>query len=316
MGDPSQTCPVCRGPTQFLHDRDIPVAGRREFHHCSECELWAYLPLDQSPQELRDYYVQRSREVECEVRNLAWPYDAPGTATRTKAQHASQTQRLGRVLRALNLTRTPIRVLDVGCGVGAFLWSVTRDPRFEAAGVEIATSQRERAVRMTGCRVYESLEAAISAEPPFDVVWARHVLEHVSDPVGFAAQVAIMARSVPSVIVVECPNEAGLAARYGRMVSLAKGLSFCGYSSVYPPFHLVGYSVRAVEHLFRPHGFRCHWWTTYSRADRRWFPHEPDLWPAAEFFGDWKERAWRRLSNLLPASWGLRENLAVFLVRT
>lgn len=72
------------------------------------------------------------------------------------------------------------RVLDYGCGTGAFLASM-RDAGWEAVGLEPDAVARENALRLHGLRL--SAPEALSSLPDahFDVVTLWHVLEHVHD---------------------------------------------------------------------------------------------------------------------------------------
>jgi 2-polyprenyl-3-methyl-5-hydroxy-6-metoxy-1,4-benzoquinol methylase len=93
------------------------------------------------------------------------------------------------------------RALEVGCATGAFLQAVAPEVA-SCRGVEPDTAQREFA-RSRGLRVASDLgELGSSA---FDLVAAFHVLEHVSDPVGFLADLGD--RLAPDgALVVEVPN--------------------------------------------------------------------------------------------------------------
>ncbi len=72
------------------------------------------------------------------------------------------------------------RLVDVGCGNGKFLLAM-RHLGWEVAGVDM-DARAVAVCREQGLEVYEDLE---SAPGPFDVVTARHVIEHVADPRAF-----------------------------------------------------------------------------------------------------------------------------------
>jgi SAM-dependent methyltransferase len=73
------------------------------------------------------------------------------------------------------------RVLDLGCGAGAFLTAL-RDAGAEPVGVEIADAAAERA-RATGVevRLLERDGTLPFGHGEFDLVWCSEVLEHVPD---------------------------------------------------------------------------------------------------------------------------------------
>ena len=73
------------------------------------------------------------------------------------------------------------RVLDLGCGAGAFLTAL-REAGADPVGVEIAEAAAERA-RATGVevRLLEPDGSLPFGHGAFDLVWCSEVLEHVPD---------------------------------------------------------------------------------------------------------------------------------------
>jgi SAM-dependent methyltransferase len=85
----------------------------------------------------------------------------------------------------LDEVRPGERVLDLGCGAGAFL-TVLRDVGAEPVGAEIAEAAAQRA-RSTGVevRLLEPDGSLPFGHGAFDLVWCSEVLEHIPD-VGHA----------------------------------------------------------------------------------------------------------------------------------
>lgn len=80
------------------------------------------------------------------------------------------------------------RMLDVGCGGGAFLRRM-RKAGWEVVGIEPDGKAAARLAAREGWPVYGALEDLLRArEPRFDVIVLSHVIEHLPDPIRtFAA---------------------------------------------------------------------------------------------------------------------------------
>lgn len=73
-----------------------------------------------------------------------------------------------------------VRLLDFGCGDGAFL-AEARTRGFDAIGVELDASAREAAQRKSGCPVL-SLQEVTAMGRQFDIIHLGDVLEHLPAP--------------------------------------------------------------------------------------------------------------------------------------
>jgi 2-polyprenyl-3-methyl-5-hydroxy-6-metoxy-1,4-benzoquinol methylase len=81
--------------------------------------------------------------------------------------------------------RGPQRLLDVGSGDGVFL-AAMQGAGWDVSGLEPDPVAARRAREKLGVRVLDgSLDTVDPGAGAFDVVTARHVLEHVHDPVAF-----------------------------------------------------------------------------------------------------------------------------------
>jgi SAM-dependent methyltransferase len=100
----------------------------------------------------------------------------------------------------------PVRVLDVGCGVGTQLdMFKALLPEAELHGVEIG----ELAVQKTRERGHTAYHGRFEdMQLParyFDIVYSSHVIEHVEDPLGFLEKCNAIS-SPDATIIIETPN--------------------------------------------------------------------------------------------------------------
>jgi 2-polyprenyl-3-methyl-5-hydroxy-6-metoxy-1,4-benzoquinol methylase len=145
-------------------------------------------------------------------------------------------------LRHLPKATPGARVLDVGCGDGAFLdrakaagWctvGVDVDP----AAVAVARS-RQIDVRCGG------IDAAAD-QGPFDAITISHVIEHVHDPAGMLRTARAMLKPGGS-LWIDTPNVDSLGHR-------VFGASWLGLD---PPRHLVLFTPASLGHLLAAAGF-------------------------------------------------------------
>lgn len=96
------------------------------------------------------------------------------------------------------------RVLDVGCGAGAFL-TQAREAGWDASGVDFdplaVEGARKRGLNVT----LGGIEAVADQKSAFDAVTMSHVIEHVYDPVGTLRTVHDLLRP-GGTFYVETPN--------------------------------------------------------------------------------------------------------------
>jgi SAM-dependent methyltransferase len=107
------------------------------------------------------------------------------------------------------------RILDIGCGDGAFLAAMRRRG-WEAWGVETSQAGAERARQRPGLIIRaEPLSDCGFPEGHFDVVTLWHSLEHVGDPVAYLAEVRRVL-SPAGVALIAVPNADSLEFRLFR----------------------------------------------------------------------------------------------------
>lgn len=264
-------CPVCRSSrreTRYknLTDTLFHVApGAWEMHACRDCGL---LHLDPRPTEASiaraysDYYTHKTFK----------PMEPPASNLTGRVLQGLQNDYLhhywglkrefripgGRwVLVCLPGFRRAIRyecrhlhppfpgarLLDLGCGSGAFLaeaaalgWradGLEPDPQAVAAGLKRTIPIRQGGLPDTGV-----------ADNTYDAVTMSHVIEHIHDPIAALKEVYRILKP-GGMLWVSTPNAAGASHRaFGRH---SRGLE--------PPRHLVIFSFQALLRTFSEAGF-------------------------------------------------------------
>lgn len=117
----------------------------------------------------------------------------------------------------------PERILDYGCGVGAWSDLLSRAfPNAKICGVDISKTAIEKAQSKWPGYRFESFDGFVAPFPDaqFDLVFSYHVLEHVDDIDESIGDIARMLRAGGyAVIIFPCGNEGSFLDRTMRLVS-------------------------------------------------------------------------------------------------
>ena len=137
------------------------------------------------------------------------------------------------------------RVLDVGCGSGAFLEQIREHhPGCSAEGIELSPKAAALAVARGLQVTVRSLDDLIADEPGgFDVVTSFQVLEHVPDPAGFLGGLVAALRP-GGTLIIGVPNNDGYVGLTDNLLS---------YPLNMPPHHMGMWregSLKALTGLF------------------------------------------------------------------
>ena len=144
------------------------------------------------------------------------------------------------------------RVLDVGCGEGAFMVELLRAGVEGVVGVDVAREPLRRArerhpeldLRLLGGEGAWELE-----DGSFDVVWAGEVIEHVADTAAWLSEVRRVLRSGGRLLLSTPAN--------GRLALLRAALSRASFAERFDPLadHLRYYSRATLSDLLVEFGF-------------------------------------------------------------
>jgi len=146
-------------------------------------------------------------------------------------------QRLTMGLEALLVPYRPNgRLLDIGCGNGAYL-ALMKQLGWTVAGIETDAKAAAVAQSHFGISVFVgTVDDAPFEEASFDVVTMSHVLEHVPDPVRFL-QVAARFLKPGGRMVIITPNAQSLGSRLFRK----------DWYALQPPQHLILFTLRGLR---------------------------------------------------------------------
>jgi 2-polyprenyl-3-methyl-5-hydroxy-6-metoxy-1,4-benzoquinol methylase len=157
-------------------------------------------------------------------------------------------------LKKLAKQRQGGRLLDVGCGDGAFL-KLAQGSGWEVSGTENSSYAAKYVGKALGIPVFcGELFAAGHPDHSFDVVTMWHVLEHVTDPKRYLREIhRILKPSGLLVIAVPNVNDYIMQVAY----RLVKGRPLKLFSKDDREIHLYHFSAETLRNYLRKTGFEC-----------------------------------------------------------
>ena len=264
-------CPLCGGRDSSVFHRSLrdvlhEAPGEWNFLSCGECGVVFLNPRPVPPDMHKAYtelYANRKSVAVASSRGRfrkAKDYVRSGYYA-FKHGYPTRTSRVQRVVGALS-SFLPVwadrqsshimgipyqpsgRLLDVGCGVGAFLRSMSH-LGWTAEGVDTDPRVIE-ACRRNGVRAHlGTLEEMNFPSESFDVVTASHVIEHMYDPAAFLAEIRRVLK-IGGRVCLRTPNIDSLGHKRFRQNWL--GLEV--------PRHLYLFSPRTLAQVAHAGGFR------------------------------------------------------------
>lgn len=214
---PPVSCPVCQGSARYdFSNRDLmfDLYERHDYFRCESCACVFMHPMP-SPARIASFYPANYDIYEekpprppklwrrLQLRALGYTHLAPGPIA-------------GGLACLLALFSRPEgvpfvqdgRLLDIGCGNGRFLANM-RQLGWQVQGVEFS-EDGVRVCRKAGLEVHHGdLASAKLPDASFDVITIRHVIEHIPDPHGFAAEFSRLLKP-GGTLVLETPNSDAL----------------------------------------------------------------------------------------------------------
>lgn len=226
-------CPLCDGGhfSTYLETKDYSVT-EEEFTIVS-CNSCGFLFTNPRPVETElgkyydsDEYVSHTNEGNSLINSL---YKIARKFT------------LGNKLKLIKKHAVENKVLDYGCGTGAFL-EYCQKHNWQIAGVEPNQQARSIANKLTNNCVADSLD---QVKPEFDVITLWHVLEHVSKLNNTLKQIKSLLTPDGN-LYIAVPNPSSKDAK-----------KFERYWAAYDvPRHLYHFTQNSMNKLLSKHGMR------------------------------------------------------------
>lgn len=246
-------CPVCSAPSSYeFSGRDLmyDLHERYDYYLCPVCACVFQQPMP-AMEKIATFYPDTYMVYDQDSRVRKISHLRRALLARTRGYSHLRSALPYRLAAALTANfgelSTPAwegggRVLDVGCGNGRFL-STMRTLGWEVEGVEFSEAG-VNAARMSGLSVHHGdLASAAFPDASFDLVTARHVIEHIPAPHAFIGEIARVLKPGGR-LVVETPNSAALGRQWFNTYWYANDV----------PRHLFLFSPTNLERLAVAHG--------------------------------------------------------------
>jgi len=249
------TCPICHGhgkPSFKSRDLLYDKPQTYEYMQCNDCGLIYQHPMP-DPVQINSFYLDDYVAYKPLGRRRRY-----GQARRAVLRHRYGYSHLDvprpflllapmlsvfRYRDAISFVPSG-RALDIGCGNGKFMRAMNAlGWHFE--GVEFS-GRAVNICRREGLRVFQGdLHEAAFEDKAFDLVSARHVIEHLADPGHFVAEIVRILKKGGR-LVIRTPNSQALGRQWFGKYWYANEV----------PRHLVLFSPRNLRMLTERHGLR------------------------------------------------------------
>ncbi len=257
------TCSVCN---ILLSETLFSVTGNDgkiyQSMHCNHCDHITLYPPP-TTRELNDFYNYSEHR---------------GGYSKARWGRWNKKHNFIRQLRMIGEYITPGKMLEVGCAEGTFL-ATAQQMGWEVYGVELSHPLSAIARNRHGLTaVFTGTIADAGFEDrKFDLIVLSHILEHFHDPYELLDE-AVRVLHPGGIIFVAVPH---INSRFIRVIEklpskkIQDKILICG-GSIYPPNHLVAYSLESLRIALRKVG--CKILAVNAKGRRR---------PLSSGFGEW-----------------------------
>ena len=248
-------CPLCSSPGNFsFQSRDLLYNKTKTYQYmrCKHCGAVYQEPMP-SLAEIASFYPDDYPQYR-QLGELKWPGYARLSVLRYKYGYSQLDvpwpSRLLAPILALFRYRDAVRfvpngnALDIGCGNGKFI-HMMNSLGWQFQGVEFNPLAVD-VCREAGLKVFHGdLQAVAFEDNTFDLVSARHVIEHVPNPENFMCEIARILKKGGR-LVIQTPNSQALGRKWFGTYWYANDV----------PRHLVLFHPANLHMLTERHGLR------------------------------------------------------------
>jgi hypothetical protein len=189
-----QNCILCGSNHLKLFDQSEFKGYKLTNWLCQRCGLVTLSPR-LSDEELAEFYAAEYRQL---YQGSQEPTAKDLDVQRGRAEHLA-----GLAREALPQCVTH---LDIGCSAGLLMQAVAQTYSCITVGVEPGDAYRNYCIRQ-GLTVYPNLETLKAKQSSrFDLITMSHVLEHMSNPVGYLIMLRTELLNSNGILLIEVPN--------------------------------------------------------------------------------------------------------------
>jgi SAM-dependent methyltransferase len=189
-----QSCILCGSENLKLFDQREFKGYKVTNWLCQRCGLVTLSPRF-SDEELAEFYSAEYRQI--------YQGSQEPTAKDLEVQRGRAKHLAGLAREALPQCATH---LDIGCSAGLLIQAIAQIYSCTNTGVEPGDAYRNYCIRQ-GLTVYPNLETLkVKHRDKFDLITMSHILEHISDPVGYLIMLRTELLNSNGILLIEVPN--------------------------------------------------------------------------------------------------------------
>lgn len=182
---------------------------------------------------------------------------APGTK-----KHKNWTDELNEIL-CFDKNRSA--VLDVGCGMGQFLYFAKNEYK-KTEGIDMSKAMADLTAQKLGISVYSEQFHSFNTENKYSTLHLSHVIEHIPNPIEWLNKCKQLLTE-DGVIMIAVPNMRSISRMYRLLLKKLGIFSGAWKEAWRTPDHLFEPTPKSLKQFVLNNGFEILTAYTYSRSD-------------------------------------------------